>query len=225
MILPNGQPERALDTGGVLRDCLGEFWTSFYDQFTEGTTLKVPIITQEFKEEQWTAIAKIIKMGWEQEKYFPIKIVPTLFEQCFYKNISSNLVPVFLKCLGAYESKVLEDAILNYSSVDENDLIEVFSNLKSKRKPSKENIAPLLYEIAHRELVQKPFFITECWAPVLYGLMPESTFTALRQNMLPTSKNILERLHSSEVSTGSENNAVSCWSRMWQDPRIAKYVR
>jgi hypothetical protein len=28
-------------SGGVLRDCLGEFWTSFYDQFTEGTILKV----------------------------------------------------------------------------------------------------------------------------------------------------------------------------------------
>lgn len=38
VLLPNGKKEAALDEGGVFRDALSEFWESFYDQCTKGTT-------------------------------------------------------------------------------------------------------------------------------------------------------------------------------------------
>ncbi len=42
LLLPNGQYEMGHDVGGVLRDCLSEFWHEFYDQCTLGTILKFP---------------------------------------------------------------------------------------------------------------------------------------------------------------------------------------
>lgn len=34
LLLPNGTPEMGRDDGGVVRDCLSEFWTEFYEQYT-----------------------------------------------------------------------------------------------------------------------------------------------------------------------------------------------
>lgn len=40
MVLPDGHVESGVDAGGVLRDCLCEFWTTFYERSTEGTLIQ-----------------------------------------------------------------------------------------------------------------------------------------------------------------------------------------
>lgn len=44
MILPNIETESAEDSGGVLRDCLSEYWNSFYTERTTGNKLEVPVL-------------------------------------------------------------------------------------------------------------------------------------------------------------------------------------
>lgn len=66
LILPNGLPENAIDAGGVLKDALSEFWNSFYETSTEGTTLKVPCLRHDFKSLHWKTIAKIFYIGWKK---------------------------------------------------------------------------------------------------------------------------------------------------------------
>lgn len=74
VILPNGTRENAIDAGGVFRDCLTEFWDTFFNLCTLGTSYKVPIIRPDFKEEDWNVIAKILVKGWKMFKYFPINL-------------------------------------------------------------------------------------------------------------------------------------------------------
>ena len=42
MVMRNGNVEVAEDGGGVTRDTLSEFWTSFFDQCTLGIGVKAP---------------------------------------------------------------------------------------------------------------------------------------------------------------------------------------
>lgn len=90
MLLPNGCKEAAYDGGGVFRDALSEFWQTFYDKCTEGTDYKIPVIREDFNETKWESIAKILLKGWDDVKYFPIKLAPAFIEHCFLGAVYSK---------------------------------------------------------------------------------------------------------------------------------------
>lgn len=48
LVLPDGTYEKGLDSGGVVRDCLSEFWGEFLEQCTTGNDLKVPFLRHDF---------------------------------------------------------------------------------------------------------------------------------------------------------------------------------
>ena len=72
MVLPNGKSEVAEDSRGIFRDMLTEFWTTFKEKCTEGSTSRVPFIRHNLTEFHWIAIAWVLVIGYRQEKYFPI---------------------------------------------------------------------------------------------------------------------------------------------------------
>ena len=70
-VLPDGKAEMAYDDGGVVRDCLSEFWKEFYEQCTMGNTFRVPFLRHDFGEKQWESVGRIIAFGWARAKYLP----------------------------------------------------------------------------------------------------------------------------------------------------------
>lgn len=91
ILLPNGTKEAAYDGGGVLRDALSEFWDTFYEKCTEGSDTKVPVIRDDFNAVKWEAAAKVLLKGWQQVKYFPIKLAPVFIEYCVFGMFFSDL--------------------------------------------------------------------------------------------------------------------------------------
>lgn len=84
ILLPNDEKE--VDGGRVFRVCLSEFWDSFYDKCTNGTMMKVPILSHDFQEKEWIAAgATVICVGWKKQKYFPIKLSRCLMELCWFR--------------------------------------------------------------------------------------------------------------------------------------------
>lgn len=63
LVLPDGTTEMACDDGGVVRDCLSEFWNEFYDQCTMRNAFKVPFLRHDFAQQQWESIGRIIAFG------------------------------------------------------------------------------------------------------------------------------------------------------------------
>lgn len=63
-VLPNGEREIAEDSGGVLRDLLTEYWTSFYELCTLGRDAKVPSLRHDFGAVEWEAVARILVYGY-----------------------------------------------------------------------------------------------------------------------------------------------------------------
>lgn len=78
--LPDGKYEQATDEGGVLRDCLSEFW-EFYNQCTMGSTFKVPFHRYDFGEKEWQSVGRIIAVGWKKEQHLLLKMAPAILEQ------------------------------------------------------------------------------------------------------------------------------------------------
>lgn len=62
--------EVAEDAGGVIRDVLTEFRTSFYTECTLGNARKIPCLRHDFGEEQWKAVAKIYYFWLENCQLF-----------------------------------------------------------------------------------------------------------------------------------------------------------
>lgn len=69
----------------------------------------------------------------------------------------------FLQFVTPGDGKILTDALKDIDSVDKDDLLEVLSIHECKVKTTKDNIASVIDQIAHKELVQEPSFIRECF--------------------------------------------------------------
>ncbi|CAH1119048.1 unnamed protein product [Phaedon cochleariae] len=165
MILPNGQKEVAEDMGGVLRDALSEFWQVFYDKCTAGTSLKVPCLRDDFGSNEWEAIAKIIGMGWTEQRYFPILLSPVFIMNTL--GIAFNdedVIKDFLKYISESEAETIKTALENFEEVEVEDLLDFFSNFDTKRLVTKNNLNSVLLGVAHKELLQKPEFISKCFS-------------------------------------------------------------
>lgn len=207
--MPNGEPEMAVDAGGVLRDCLTQFWSTFYEMYTEGTQMKIPVVSEDLQEEHWIAIAKVLKVGWKQEHYFPIKLARSFMEKCIFNEHITDIVESFLMTLGSDDRTLLKEAMTDFESVNKEELLELFSDLKSKYKPAtKYDVLPLIQQVANRELVHKPSFVISCWSTNMDNLMSKESFEKIYESCEPSSKNLLKSFSVSEGEMDSNSAKV-----------------
>lgn len=216
MYLTNGAKELGLDVGGVFRDALSEFWNSFYETCTNGTILKVPIIREDYNKVKWEAVAKIIYVGWKQVRYYPIKLSPVFMENCILNQTYSDLINNFLSIVSETEKDTLKTCINNFDETDFDELIDVLDNFECKRKPNKNNAQHIIYDIAHKEIIQKPKYIIDCWAPILSGLLDFKTINNIYDKCDAKPKNVLNVLQVPDSLTSDEIKIYSY---------LKKYIR
>lgn len=196
MLKEDESPEVAEDNGGILRDALTEFWESFYLQFTEGNVYKVPVFRHDIGEDRWTAVGAIIKIGYEQEGVFQIKLAKPFMQQAIFKSCSKGeLVDSFLKIVPEMDKNVLQDALKDFASVDKDDLFEFMEQHNVKKVIKADNVAPIVEEVAHKELVQTPTFVDECFNMVLHDIKTrQDDLSGLYVKLQPNTKKVLKSL-------------------------------
>ncbi|XP_070551821.1 uncharacterized protein [Ptychodera flava] len=210
MVLPNGQTEAGEDNGGVTRDCLSEFWSTFYEECTVGATYKVPFLRHDYGKDQWVAVGKIMDFGWKQEKYFPVHLAPPFMEYCLYWDIKSDLTEVYTSYLPESETEIVNQALNNFDSVDEDELLDILDSHQCKTKPTSENIASIIAEIAHKEIIQEPMFVIDCWQQVLTPLkLTHEEFLEMYNNLKPTARKVLKILKYPDNLSPAENEIMN----------------
>lgn len=111
--MSNGSSENAVDVGGVFKDVLSEFWSTFYEMVTTGCYWKIPVIRYGFQLVEWQAIDKIIFIGWRDVNYLPISLsLP--FMEYVHRGSTANkqdLIVGFLNTLPLRSNDLLESAI------------------------------------------------------------------------------------------------------------------
>ncbi|XP_052245976.1 uncharacterized protein LOC127854906 [Dreissena polymorpha] len=229
MVMPDGRLEAAEDSGGVTRDALSEFWTAFYDQCTLGTKFKVPYLRHDFAEKEWQSVAKIIIFGWESCKYFPIQLSLPFIQLCIYEKYSANILDNFFDVIPQEEAITLRKALSDFTSVEQDDLMDALELHDCKTLPTSNNISKLLNEIAHKEIIQAPMFIADCLQPILKKLnITEDHLTQLYTDLIPTSKLVNKMFKFPEVMCAEEQTVAQHLRRFIRElnsDSLRKFVR
>lgn len=127
--------EKGEDSGGVFWNAMSEFWETFYLKHTDWADVKIPMTVHIKKQEEWEAVAKTLVLcliSWN------------FLEKCIFDTTPSNeeLLESFLLYIPDMDRGLIKDALDNFDSVDENELLDAFSNFNPRVYPSKDN--PLL---------------------------------------------------------------------------------
>lgn len=192
--LPSGEKEAAQNVGGVFRDILSEFWNDFFLKYTVGAYAKIPVIRHDFDGNKWLAVAKILKKGWLDEKYYPVQFSKIFMERCIFGETLSDLTEDFLKYVSEMDSQIIKNAKDNFKNVDEDELLDCLENLECKWKPNQDNIQKLIFDLAHKELIQKPMFIINNWSTILKNMITSEQHQQIYSINENLPRNILKKL-------------------------------
>lgn len=228
MVKYDGTPEAAEDEGGVLRDALTEFFETFYLQYTVGNDYVVPVLRHDMTRESWMAVAAVIRLGLKQERVFPRKLAPPFLHQAILGECP-NPVPAFLRYLPLVDRNVLEDAMKDVSSVDDGELADLMERLDAKTIPTNENIHRIVSEIAHKEIIQTPMFVADCWNVVLKSLnITAVELDRLYESLEPTTRKVLNILRFPDVMGTAETSLAASLKRLVREmdaPLLGCFLR
>ena len=203
---------------GVMREALSIFWREFYSSLSTGAAEKVPCLRHDYQKPQWQSVARVVVAGFRQEKYFPIMLSRAFIASClfgeelfptechldsFYNYIAKCECDTLQKCLADEECDPSEDE----------DVMEVLSVYKCFRVVTKENLEHIVKELAHQELIQRPRYICNSWAPIMSGLKDFTQFQTvanlmqLYEDSRPSPKKVV-KLFSVKPSNEAERECV-----------------
>lgn len=200
---------------GVAREVLTEFWHLFYQSLSVGASAKVPTIRHDYQRQEWKAVARILLYGYCKEGVYPIAL-SAAFVACTVlgeDRVSSEvLVKSFMAYIAEDEREVVDNCLKNRSQIDKNeDLLEVLGSYKCYRIPKEENIEDILCQLAHQELIQRPRYVSNCWATILQSLKSRLPFQDMAsilhfyEELKPTAKKVLKILDASPENEAQRN--------------------
>ncbi|XP_076850602.1 uncharacterized protein LOC143500373 [Brachyhypopomus gauderio] len=200
MVLPNGSTEKGEDNGGVLRDALSEYWDAFIMKCTTGNAIKIPMIRHDMTD-KWTDVAKVMVLGYNNASYFPIALAKPFLKHCLGLEVTSEeLWETFLQSIPNDERRIVEQAMQDFPSVsDSEDWLDFIDAHNVKTLISAENLKKTLLEVSHKEIIQDPAYISECWNEELKKLkLPPGGLDEILCNLYPSNKKVLAALQPDE---------------------------
>ena len=202
---------------GVVLDALTHFWNNFFISCTVGRKEKTPFIRHDLQKREWQAIARILVYGYKKYGYFPLQLSFSFMASCLFGDECITvefLLASFKEYIPAEDQDVLDQCLSNTFDKDDKEVIDFLTSLKCFRLASQENIQEIIHELAHRELVQKPRYIVNCWSPILCSLQDHQEFQSFEdlkefyKSKAPSAKKII-RLFQAEPSNDAERECLA----------------
>lgn len=154
--------EMAVDTGGVCRDMLSDFWEKAYLRLFDGERLLVPIMDPSVNLSMFSVLGFIIAQGFMVTGFLPIRIsFPVLASVLCGIEVTipeTIMVESFIDYLSNHECSVLKAAISHsgpFSDAMKNSLISILSRLGCTEVPSSNTIRKIIVKTAKYQLVSK----------------------------------------------------------------------
>ena len=195
---------------GVLRDILSLFWKEVYKSLFIGENERIPFVRHDYQRDEWEAVARILVKGYLSCQYLPLLLSPTFLAYLFWGE-SVITSPMLLKSLGNYisvdEKNLMDKCIagdMNYDGDEMPDLLEMLSNYDCRCQVNSGNIIKVFEEIAHKELIQKPQYIADCWKDIISSHLP--TFPDLKslnekyESLTPSTSKLLSCIEANPVN-------------------------
>lgn len=188
---------------GVVREVLATFWQDVFASLTQGDIEKVPCIRHDHQKQEWEAIGRVWLYGFQEVGYVPVCLSPLFLASCIHGEetvTEEELLQSFKLYITADEREVFDRCLSEDFESNDEDVLDFLSSYKCFRKPTPQNIKVIFIELAHQEIIQKPRYIAECWAPVLSILKEHMSFSkveGIRKLCLdskPTAKKVIKSL-------------------------------
>ena len=201
---------------GVLLDILTEFWQNVFTSLSVGSGEKIPFIRHDLQKPEWEAIARILVYGYKTVKYFPISLSHLFLASCLFGEESITpdfLLTSFRKYIAAEDRDVLDACLSDAFDPNNKDTLDFLSTYKCFRLPGKDNIQKIIFELAHQELIQKPRYVLNSWAPIVNSLRSDYHFQTIESlkglydTKRPTAKKII-KLFRAEPSSDAERQSL-----------------
>ena len=222
MIGTNGAKELAQDTGGVLRDALTEYWQTFFRKTTTSSRQDnlVPMLRHDFTE-LWPAVGRVIELGYKKTGYFPIALCKSFVMSCIGEESSEeDIVESFKSTLSEMERDTISNA--SFSSEEFLDFLDAY---QVKTAVNTNNWPKVLYETAHKSLIQEPAYIAETWRPILTEILNADKIELLYTSLKPTVKKVLQALRFPEVMTASQHSVADYLKRFIRGSRFDRFKK
>ena len=195
---------------GVLRDILSLFWRDVCDSLFIGEAERVPFVRHDYNRGDWEAVGRIFVKGYLTCQFFPLLISKTFLAHVLFgeKIITGPmLIESFRQYISSDERKLIDKCLSNtlqFESDEGSELMETLSNFDCRRVADKNNVKTLIQEIAHKELVQKPQYIADCWKEVILALVPSfpnlESLMEKYQSLVPSISNVLSCIQADPVN-------------------------
>ncbi|XP_034530350.1 uncharacterized protein LOC117805870 [Notolabrus celidotus] len=228
-LLPDNTEENGTGSG-VVKDVYSSFWNEFYDRCTVGTTVKVPFIRHDFHSDTWKAVGRILLKGYQTCQYLPIKLALPFVEEILYGAVCSDLLETFKYFVSLQDHNILSKALTDFCSVDTDELMDVLENYECRKRVTAETLRDILMEIAHKELVQKPMYVIDCWKDVIQPniTLDHIELVKMYNSLRPTPKKVQGLLHFPVMMTAKQReveNHLKRYIRELDDEKLCKFLR
>ena len=135
-----------------------------------GEIERVTSIRHDFQRPEWEAIGRILMKGFSSCQYFPWMLSKTFFITCLYGESAVSedlLLQSFMNFVSESEKKLIQSCLDGQVDPFDEELCDFLSTFDCKKVVNATNIKGILMELAHKELIQKPQFVAECWKSVI----------------------------------------------------------
>ena len=105
------------------------------------------------------------------------------------------------------------------SSVDEEEFVDLMSRHEVKRIPTDvANLRTVLTEIAHKEIIQMPMFVADCWSSTLKTLdIAPDDLDKIYRDLKPNTRRVLKMCQFADLMNADENIPTSSMKRLVQE--------
>ena len=233
MINDHGYDEQG-EGSGVVRDAFSLFWQDSYVSLMLGEEERVPCIRHDMGKQHWQAVARIFLKGFLQAGYFPIQISQVfLISLMFGEDAISNdmYLESFKRYVSRAESDIIEKVLGGKLPLDDDDFVDFLSAFDCKKVVDEANITEILIELAHKELVQKPSYVADCWEKLLTPLKLHFATTEELVNHLsflqPTSAKICRMFNATPANPAEAETLayLKRWVKGLDDTCLRRFLR
>ena len=206
---------------GTSRDIYASLWQELMDSVFIGEGERVPLVRHDLFLDEWTAIGRILQIGFEQTAYFPIQIAKAFIIYCLFGSVPEPmLVQSFLNFLPEVDKQVVDVALKcqNNSIYESDELLDILERFNCRKKVCALNIYGTIVEIARQEIIQKPYIMVCSWKEPLLKLQLSCHFRDIESVInfyrlsQPTTKTVLKLL-SAEPHTDGEWDALKFFTQ------------
>ena len=202
---------------GLLRDVFSLFLKETYDSLFVGENERVPFVRPDYQREEWLAVGRILVKGYLTCQYLPVLLSQTFLACLFWGEsavTSAMLTQSFRNYISVDEKCLIDKCLVGDMKWDDEDemyqLLEILSNYGCRIMVNFDNVIQVIEEIAHKELLQKPQYIAECWKDIVFTLHPSfPDFAALSKRyelLIPSTSKILSCLEANPESDGERDS-------------------